>query len=276
MLNEFIAIRRELHQIPETGYKELKTQAYLLDYISKLPSGHLEVKKWRTGILVLVKGTNPEKTIGYRTDIDALPITEETELPFASKHPGNMHACGHDLHMSIALGVLTHFASKPAKDNLLFVFQPAEEGPGGAKPIMESTEFAEWRPDSIYGLHIAPEYKVGEIAIKPGLLFANTSELFISFKGKGGHAAYPHLANDMVVAASAFVGQMQTIISRNIDPMDSAVITIGRIHGGEIQNVIAETAYLDGTIRTLSPETMEIVWTRLKQLAKGWEEAYQN
>ncbi|EAE7092924.1 N-acetyldiaminopimelate deacetylase [Listeria monocytogenes] len=275
MLNEFIAIRRELHQIPETGYKELKTQAYLLDYISKLPSEHLEVKKWRTGILVLVKGTNPEKTIGYRTDIDALPITEETGLPFASKHPGNMHACGHDLHMSIALGVLTHFASKPAKDNLLFVFQPAEEGPGGAKPIMESAEFAEWRPDSIYGLHIAPEYKVGEIAIKPGLLFANTSELFISFKGKGGHAAYPHLANDMVVAASAFVGQMQTIISRNIDPMDSAVITIGRIHGGEIQNVIAETAYLDGTIRTLSPETMKIVWTRLKQLAKGWEEAYQ-
>lgn len=127
MLNEFIAIRPELHQIPETGYKELKTQAYLLDYISKLPSEHLEVKKWRTGILVLVKGTNPEKTIGYRTDIDALPITEETGLPFASKHPGNMHACGHDLHMSIALGVLTHFASKPAKDNLLFVFQPAEE-----------------------------------------------------------------------------------------------------------------------------------------------------
>lgn len=184
MLNEFIAIRRELHQIPETGYKELKTQAYLLDYISKLPSEHLEVKKWRTGILVLVKGTNPEKTIGYRTDIDALPITEETGLPFASKHPGNMHACGHDLHMSIALGVLTHFASKPAKDNLLFVFQPAEEGPGGAKPIMESAEFAEWRPDSIYGLHIAPEYKVGEIAIKPGLLFANTSELFIRLKEK--------------------------------------------------------------------------------------------
>ncbi|MBC1330481.1 N-acetyldiaminopimelate deacetylase [Listeria booriae] len=274
-INPFIQLRRELHLIPETGYEEVKTQQFLLDYIAKLPQQNLEVKTWRTGILVRIAGSAPTKTIGYRTDIDALPITEETGLPFASTHPGKMHACGHDCHMSIALGLLTHFASQPLRDNLLIVFQPAEEGPGGAKPIMESAEFKAWWPDVMLGLHIAPEYKAGEIAVKPGLLFANTSELFISFKGKGGHAAYPHLANDMVVAASAFVGQMQTIISRNIDPLDSAVITIGQIRGGEVQNVIAEEAYLDGTIRTLSKETMDIVWTRLKQLAKGWEEAYQ-
>lgn len=274
-LNTFIKLRRELHLIPELGYEETQTQQFLLDYIVTLPQANLEVKTWRTGILVRVTGLAPKKTIGYRTDIDALPITEETELPFTSLHKGKMHACGHDCHMSIALGLLTNFAAKPLSDNLLFVFQPAEEGPGGAKPIMESTEFKEWWPDLMLGLHIAPEYKVGQIAVKPGLLFANTSELFISFKGKGGHAAYPHLANDMVVAASAFVGQMQTIISRNIDPLDSAVITIGQIRGGEAQNVIAEEAYLDGTIRTLSKETMNTVWTRLKQLAKGWEEAYQ-
>lgn len=274
-LNPFVKLRRELHTIPEVGYEEFKTQQFLLDYIATLPQENLEIKTWRTGILVRVAGTAPTKTIGYRTDIDALPITEETGLPFASLHPGKMHACGHDCHMSIALGLLTHFASKPLRDNLLIVFQPAEEGPGGAKPIMESAEFKAWWPDTMFGLHIAPEYKAGQIAVKPGLLFANTSELFISFKGKGGHAAYPHLANDMVVAASAFVGQMQTIISRNIDPLDAAVITIGQIRGGEVQNVIAEEAYLDGTIRTLSKETMNIVWTRLKQLAKGWEEAYQ-
>ncbi|EUJ33477.1 putative N-acyl-L-amino acid amidohydrolase [Listeria floridensis FSL S10-1187] len=274
-MNEFIEIRRKLHQIPETGFEEVKTQRFLLDYIQNLHCDFLEMETWRTGILVRLAGTAPVKTIGWRTDIDALPMEEETGLAFASTHEGRMHACGHDFHMSIALGVLNFFAQNQPKNNLVFIFQPAEEGPGGAKPILESDVFKRFYPDEIFGLHIAPEYKVGEIATKEGLLFANTSELFISFKGRAGHAAYPHLANDMVVAASEFVGQMQTIISRNVDPMDAAVITVGKISGGDVQNVIAERAYLDGTIRTAKKETMELIWKRLRELARGMEEAFQ-
>jgi N-acetyldiaminopimelate deacetylase len=274
-LNRFVEIRRDLHKIPELGFQEFKTQQYLLNYIGTLPQERLEVKTWKTGIFVKVRGTEPTKMIGYRADIDGLPVSEETGLPFASEHEGKMHACGHDFHMSIALGVLTHFAHQPAKDDLLFVFQPAEEGPGGALPMLESEIMQQWKPDMIIALHIAPEYPVGTIATKEGLLFANTSELFIDLKGKGGHAAFPHLANDMVVAACSLVTQLQSIVSRNVDPLDSAVITIGKISGGTVQNVIAEHARLEGTIRTLSAESMKKVKERIEAIVKGIEIGYQ-
>jgi N-acetyldiaminopimelate deacetylase len=274
-MNSLIKIRRDLHQIPELGFQEYKTQAYLLDYLQSLPQDRLVIKQWKTGLLVKVHGQNPQKAIGYRTDIDGLPIEEETGLSFSSTHESRMHACGHDVHMSIALGVLTHFVQKPIDDDLLFVFQPAEEGPGGAEPMMNSTEFQEWKPDLILALHIAPEYPVGTIATKEGLLFANTSELFIDLKGKGGHAAYPHQTNDMVIAACTLVNQLQTIISRNVNPLDSAVITIGKITGGTVQNIIAEKARLEGTIRTLSPQSMEKVKHRIESLVKGIETGFE-
>lgn len=274
-MNPFVKIRRDLHQIPELGFKEFKTQAYLLSYIKTLPQERVEIKKWETGIFVKVKGTAPQKLIGYRTDIDGLPIVEETGLEFCSKHNLEMHACGHDFHMSIALGLLTHFVQNPIKDDLLFIFQPAEEGPGGAEPMMKTDIMKEWWPDLILALHIAPEYPAGSIAIREGLLFANTSELFIDLKGKGGHAAYPHQTNDMVVAACALVSQLQMIISRNVDPLDSAVITIGKIESGTVQNIIAENARLEGTIRTLSAESMEKVQKRVKEVIKGIEIGFQ-
>lgn len=274
-LSQFVQIRRELHKIPELGFKEFKTQEYLLNYIQKLPEDRYEIRKWRTGLLVKIFGTNPSKTIGYRTDIDGLPIDERTDLTFKSEHEGRMHACGHDFHMSIALGVLTFFVHHPIKDNLLFIFQPAEEGPGGAEPLLQSKEFKEWKPDLIFALHIAPEYPVGTIAVKEGLLFANTSELFIDLKGKGGHAAYPHQTNDMVVAASYLVTHLQSIISRNVDPLDSAVITVGKITGGTVQNIIAETARLEGTIRTLSVDSMKKVKKRIEALVKGVENGFE-
>ncbi|WMJ20915.1 N-acetyldiaminopimelate deacetylase [Geobacillus kaustophilus] len=274
-ISPFVAIRRDLHQIPELGFQEFKTQQYLLRYIQSLPQERLQVRTWKTGIFVKVNGTSPRKTIGYRADMDGLPIREETGLPYRSKHEGRMHACGHDVHMSIALGVLTHFAHHPLKDDLLFVFQPAEEGPGGAKPMLESDIMREWKPDIIVALHIAPEYPVGTIATKEGLLFANTSELFIDLKGKGGHAAFPHLANDMVVAACALVTQLQSIVARNVDPLDSAVITIGKIAGGTVQNVIAEHARLEGTIRTLSTAAMQKVKRRIEAIVHGIEVAYE-
>lgn len=274
MTTDFIEIRRSLHQIPEIGFEEVETQAFLLDYIRSLPQERLEIETWRTGILVKVQGTNPSKTVGWRTDIDGLPIEEETGYEFRSRHKGNMHACGHDFHMSITLGLLTYFAHHAVKDNLLFVFQPAEEGPGGALPMLQSEPFQRWKPDELYALHIAPEYPVGTVATKEGLLFANTSELFIDLKGKGGHAAYPHKANDMVVAASHLVTQLQTIVARNVDPMDSAVVTVGKITGGTKQNIIAQDARIEGTIRTLSQQSMQQVKKRIEALIHGIETGF--
>ncbi|MDN3014930.1 N-acetyldiaminopimelate deacetylase [Paenibacillus sp. BSR1-1] len=274
-MDSLIKIRRDLHQIPELGFQEFKTQAYLLAYLDGLPQERLSIKKWKTGLFVKVHGLMPEKTIGYRTDIDGLPIAEQTGYPFSSTHEERMHACGHDFHMAIALGVLTYFVENPINDDLLFIFQPAEEGPGGAEPMLKSAEMKAWMPDLIFALHIAPEYPVGAIAVKEGLLFANTSELFIDLKGKGGHAARPHETNDMVIAACALVAQLQTIISRNVDPLDSAVITIGKITGGTVQNIIAENARLEGTIRTLSPESMKKVKHRIEALVRGIEAGYE-
>lgn len=270
-LDRLIKIRQDLHRIPELGFQEYKTQKYLLDYIARLPQGTLTVEKWRTGIFVHVKGSIGKKTIGYRADIDGLPLEEETGLPFHSEHKGKMHACGHDFHMTIALGALTELAHHAPENDVLFLFQPAEEGPGGAEPMLHSALMERFRPDIIFALHVAPELPVGTVATKPGLLFANTSELFVNFTGKGGHAAFPHLTHDMVVAASAFVGQLQQVVSRRVDPVDSAVISVGKIEAGTVQNIIAQKARIEGTIRTLSPDSMSRVKLEIEKIAKGCE-----
>ncbi|MCT8139108.1 N-acetyldiaminopimelate deacetylase [Anaerobacillus sp. CMMVII] len=273
--SQFIEVRRQLHQIPELGFEEYKTQEYLLNFIKNLPQQYLQITTWKTGVFVKVIGYNPSKVVGYRADIDGLPMKEETNLSFESKHEGRMHGCGHDFHMSIALGILSHFASFQPKETLLFIFQPAEEGPGGAQPMLESTYLKENRPNMMVALHIAPEYPVGTVATRKGLLFANTSELFIDLLGRGGHAAYPHTANDMVLAASHFVTQLQSIVARNIDPLDSAVVTIGKITGGTKQNIIAERARVEGTIRTLSMDSMEKIKARILALAHGIEVGFE-
>ena len=273
-MRKFAELRKQLHRIPEPGFKEFKTQALLLEYLRSLPQERLEIQTWRTGILVRIKGTVGERCIAYRTDIDGLPIEEETSYDFKSLHPGYMHACGHDMHMAIALGITTHFTEHPIADDVLVIYQPAEEGPGGAEPMMKSEPFRNWQPDLILALHIAPEYPVGTIAVRPGILFANASEIFIQLTGKGGHAAYPHLANDMIVAASMLVQQLQSIVSRQVDPLDSAVITIGKMEAGVRHNVIAERARLEGTIRTLSAQSMDEIKERIETVVKGIETGY--
>ncbi|GFR37493.1 N-acetyldiaminopimelate deacetylase [Insulibacter thermoxylanivorax] len=273
-MSKFREIRRELHRIPEPGFQEVKTQALLLKYLRQLPADRVEIKTWCTGILVRIKGTIGKRRIAYRADIDGLPITEETSYEFRSEHEGYMHACGHDMHMAIAVGVASHFAHHPIEDDVIVIFQPAEEGPGGAEPMMRSEEYRAWKPDLILALHIAPEYPVGQIAVRPGTLFARTAEIFIELKGKGGHAAYPHQAKDMIIAAAQLVMQLQTIISRNLDPLDAAVITIGKITGGVRQNVIAERVRLEGTIRTLSDAATKTVRSRIEDILHGIEAGY--
>ncbi|MDD9147203.1 N-acetyldiaminopimelate deacetylase [Sporolactobacillus sp. CQH2019] len=271
---DYRAVRRALHQIPEIGFEEVETQAFLLDQIRRMPQERIQIKKWKTGLLVRVEGTNPSRTIGFRTDIDALPVRENTGYPFQSQHEGKMHACGHDFHMTIALGALEQIAQNPIKDHVLFIFQPAEEGPGGAVPMMASGAFQEWKPDFIFALHVSPEFPAGTVAVREGILFANTSELFIDFYGKGGHAAYPHLTYDTLVAACHFVVGIQSIVARRVSPLNSAVLTIGKMSGGTKQNIIAEHARVEGTIRTLDQETMALIKDDIERQVKATEIAY--
>lgn len=276
MTLDLIAIRRDLHQIPEIGLEEFKTQAYLLEKIAKLTAGKdfVEQKTWQTGILVFVKGYAPEKTIGWRADMDGLPVTEETGLDFKSQHEGRMHACGHDFHMTIGLGLLHELVQVQPKNNILFLFQPAEENLAGGMLLYEDGAFGEWKPDEFYGLHVRPDLKVGDIATNTGTLFAGTCEVWVTFKGKGGHAAFPHEANDALVAAAHFVTQVQTIVSRNVDPIQGGVVTFGSMHAGTTNNVIADTAKLHGTIRSLTQDNSLLMQKRLREIAEGIAAAF--
>ena len=273
---DYQKIRRDLHQIPEIGLEEYKTHAYLMRIIDELTAGldFVEIRTWRTGILVFIKGSTPTKTIGWRTDIDGLPIVEETGFAFASQHEGRMHACGHDMHMTIALGLLEQLTTEQPKNNLLFLFQPAEENEAGGMLMYEDGAFGDWLPDEFYGLHVRPDLKLGDIATNTSTLFAGTCEVKLIFKGKGGHAAFPHNANDALVAASYFITQVQTIVSRNVDPIEGAVVTFGEFHAGTTNNVIAETAFLHGTIRTLTQEMNLLTQKRLREIAEGVAQSF--
>jgi len=243
-----IEARRQLHLIPERGYEEFKTQATLEELIRSLNSPRVHISHWRTGLFVRIDGLVGEKTIGYRADMDGLPITEETGLEFASVHEGMMHACGHDVHMAIALGLIKRAVEEPLDHHLVIFFQPAEEGPGGAE--------------------------VGTIASRPGVLFASARELHLTIHGKGGHGAFPHAGIDAVIVQAALIMQLQTIVSRNIDPMGSAVISIGKVMAGTKENIIADTAKLDGTIRALSDKEMVVLERRIRQIIAGVEMTY--
>lgn len=274
-IDPFIKIRRDLHLIPEVGLEEYKTRDYLLKIIQQLPQEQLEIKVDETAILVKVNGTEGNRTIGWRTDIDGLPVVEKTDLAFESTHEGRMHACGHDVHMAITLGILTHFSEHPAKDHLVFFFQPAEETVSGAKIYYDKGFLNEWMPDEFYALHVDPNRPVGTIATKEGTLFASTCDLTVDFHGIGGHAAYPQESNDMVVAASQFVNQVQTIVSRNVNPVEGAVVTLGSFHAGTTGNVISDHARIEGTIRALTKDMSYRVQKRFKEIAQGIEMTYQ-
>ena len=277
--DDLITIRRHLHQIPEVALEEVETHAFLMQVIGMMDQKFLKIlepKELPTAILVRVQGSDPSRTIGYRTDIDGLPVDEKTGLPYASQHPGKMHACGHDMHMTVALGVLDYFASHQPKDNLVFFFQPAEESEAGGRRAYELGLFeGEWRPDEFYGLHVNPKMQTGVIGCRMGTLFAGTTEVNIDVIGKGGYAAFPQDAKDAVVAASALVMQVQTIISRSINPIESGVITLGKFEAGTIRNVIADHARLEGTIRGLTQVMIEKIKERVQEICEGIERSFE-
>lgn len=266
---ELIEIRRKLHQIPEIGMEEFETQKILLSIIEKFPHDFMKIKTWKTAIIVHLTGSKGQTTIGYRTDIDGLPVEEKTGLPFSSKHKGRMHACGHDIHMTVCLGILSYFAEHQPKCDMTFIFQPAEENASGGKQLYESEELDEWMPDEIYAFHDNPQLPAGAIGCCMGTLFAGTCEIHAKFIGKSGHAAFPHLANDMVVCGAQFVNQIQTIVSRNIDPIESGVVTLGHFEAGTTGNVIAGSCQIDGTIRALTQVNNLKIQERVRAIAEG-------
>lgn len=276
--SELIQIRRHLHEHPELALQERKTHDYLIKIIKTFDQNHLtfhELPDLPTALMVYIDGKAPKRTIGYRTDIDALPVTEQTGLPYASKNLGVMHACGHDIHMTVALGVLNYFAAHQPQDNMIFFFQPAEESQNGGKLAYEQGAFTgKWRPDEFYGLHDNPDLPAGAIGCRMGTLFAGTTEVNVDFTGKGGHAAYPQKANDMVVAAAQFIDQVQTIVSRSVDPIEGGVITFGKMQAGTIRNVIAGHARLEGTIRGLTQKMIKHIDHRLQDVAAGVARSY--
>ena len=275
---QLVKIRRDLHQIPELALHEHQTQKYLLQVIGNFTQKHIEVRtcpELPTAILVRVQGSEPQKTIGYRADIDGLPIEEKTALPFASQTQGQMHACGHDIHMTVALGILAYFSDHQPLDNLLFFFQPAEESESGGKKAYEAGIFSgKWRPDEFFALHVTPDLPTGTIGCRLGTLFAGTTEINIDLYGKDGHAAYPQQANDMVVAAASLIEQIQTIVSRSIDPIASGVITIGKVRAGTVRNAIAGHAHLEGTIRGLTQKMIERIDQRLRDVTQGIAQSF--
>lgn len=275
---DLIQIRRHLHQIPELALKETQTAAYLKQIIAQLPQQYLTVQtisQLPTAILVHVQGTDPKRTLGYRADMDGLPLTEATNLSYQSKHAGVMHACGHDFHLTIALGILAYFAEHQPQDNLVFFFQPAEESDSGAVIAEQAGIFTgQFRPDEFYALHVNPDLKVGQVGCRQGTLFAGTTEVDVDFIGEGGHAAAPQKAHDAIVAAAEFVNQSQTIVARSIDPLDSGVVTFGQLNAGTIRNIIAGHAHLAGTIRGLDQPMIVKIGQRLDEIARGIAQSF--
>jgi hippurate hydrolase len=262
-------IRREIHQWPELGFNEHKTAALIA---AKLGELGIECRGGVAGTGVVgVLGTRGP-AVALRADMDALPVTECTGLSFSSKTPGVMHACGHDGHVAIVLGAAYLLKEDPPEGRAVFIFQPNEEGTGGAKPMIEEGVLA--GIDAIYAGHIDPRYDAGKIILTPGVNTACTNAFDVEITGRAGHAARPHEAIDAVVLACSMVMQIQTIVSRGVDPLKPAVITIGEIKGGTVNNVIAEHVLLRGTIRTLDNATRQLIFERLKTIASSFAALY--
>lgn len=264
-------IRRELHQYPETSKNEKRTSELIIRELKKL--GNFEIKKNINGygIIADLKGKYSEKTIALRADMDALQIEEETSLPYKSLNKGIMHACGHDNHITMVLGagmLLSKYQSE-LHGNVRLIFQPAEElsPEGGAKGMIK--EGALENVDAVFGMHVWPDLPLGKIGIKKGHLMAASDHFTVTIKGKPSHAAKPNEGIDSVVAGAQFVSAVQTIVSRNSDPMKSLVITIGKIIGGSRYNIVAGECILEGTCRTFAPEIRDLAEKRLKEILNG-------
>lgn len=268
-----VVLRQDFHRWPELGNEEYRTAERIL---SELAGLGIETKRMlATGIVGSLKKNQEKKTVALRADMDALPVAEEVNLPFSSERKGIMHACGHDVHMAVLLGtamVLSRIKDK-INGNVKFIFQPAEETTGGAMRMIRRG-CMEPKTDFILGLHVKPDLPAGTIGIKYGKVHASSDMFQITVRGKHSHGAYPELGIDSVAAAAQIVTGVQSIVARNISPLNSAVITIGSIHGGTAVNLIADTVVMEGTIRALDHSGREFIKSRLKEMGQQTARAY--
>ena len=271
MQEEMKRWRQDLHKIPEIGLEEYETSAFIKD---KLKLWNIKFKEGysNTGIVAWVEGSkgNNKKSIGLRADFDALPMPEKNDFKHKSTKDGMMHACGHDGHTTMLLGAAKYLSENNDFDGTVhFIFQPGEEGFAGGEKMIEDGMFEDFDIQEVYALHNWPELPLGTIALNSGPMMAAVDEFDITVKGKGGHAAMPQLAIDPIVIASQIVIAIQTIISRSINPVDKALISITKIHGGTAYNVIDDEVKLSGTIRTFKPETRSFIEKKMKEVSEG-------
>ncbi|MGO1369863.1 MAG: M20 metallopeptidase family protein [Senegalia sp. (in: firmicutes)] len=264
-----IDIRRNFHMNPELGTEEYNTHDKICEILESL---NIEYKRnvADTGVVGIIRGKNKGKTIALRADMDALPIIEKNEVEYKSKIDGKMHACGHDAHMSILLGASKILAQMKDQlnGNIKLIFQPAEETVGGAERMIKEGVMEDPKVDAIFGLHMAPEIPVGKVALKYDKMNASSDTLNIEIRGESTHGAYPHSGVDSIVIASQVINSLQTIVSRNVSPLDSAVVSIGQINGGSAHNIIANSVKMRGTLRTLSPDTRKMALEKIKDIVE--------
>jgi amidohydrolase len=272
---EIQAWRREIHQHPELLYDVHRTAAFVADRLREFGCDEVATGLGRTGVVGVIKGRKPAGTgdirvIGLRADMDALPIEEETNLPYASKTPGKMHACGHDGHTAMLLGAARYLAeTRNFAGDAVVIFQPAEEGGAGAAAMIEDGLMDRFAIDQVYGMHNGPGIPVGSFAIRPGPIMASTDAVNITIEGVGGHAARPHKCIDSVMVGAQLITALQSVVSRSVDPLESAVLSICEFHAGNARNVIPQTAELRGTVRTLTAEVRQLVEKRVREVVAG-------
>jgi amidohydrolase len=269
------AIRRDIHAHPELCFEEKRTSDVVTQ---KLESWGIKIHRGlgKTGVVGIIEGSlGKGRSIGLRADMDALPLQEHNHFEHASQHPGKMHACGHDGHVAMLLGAAQYLAQhREFKGTVYFIFQPAEEGGGGAREMIRDGLFDLFPCDAVFGMHNWPGIPVGDFAVTPGPMMASSNEFQITVKGKGGHAALPHNSADPVFAASQIIGSLQAIITRNKRPVDAAVLSITQFHAGDASNIIPDSAWIGGTVRTFTLEVLDLIESRLRQIASATAQAF--
>ena len=273
---DIAAWRHDIHAHPELLYEVHRTAALVAEQLKAFGCDEVVTGMGRTGVVGLIKGRKKAaegqdvRTLGLRADMDALPITEATGVAYASKNPGVMHACGHDGHTAMLLGAARYLAeTRNFTGDVAVIFQPAEEGGAGAKAMMQDGLMDRFAIDQVYGMHSSPGLAVGKFAIRPGPYMASGNRINITIEGVGGHAAWPHNTIDPVLVGSQLVMALQSIVSRSVDPLEAAVISMTVFHAGEASNVIPATATLSGTVRTLDPKVRELVGRRVREVVDG-------
>jgi hippurate hydrolase len=269
------AIRRDIHAHPELRFEEKRTS----DVVAQtLESWGIKIHRGlgKTGVVGIIEGSlGKGRSIGIRADMDALPLQEHNHFEHTSQHPGKMHACGHDGHVAMLLGAAQYLAQhRTFKGTVYLIFQPAEEGGGGAREMIRDGLFDLFPCDAVFGMHNWPGIPVGDFAVTPGPMMASSNEFKITVKGKGGHAALPHNSADPVFAASQIIGSLQAIITRNKRPVDAAVLSITQFHAGDASNIIPDSAWIGGTVRTFTIEVLDLIEARLHQIASATAQAF--